>query len=168
MKIMIGSKNPTKVSACKAVFPECEIAGITVASGVSEQPLTDEETRQGAINRAYAVLEEGKADVAVGLEGGIMIIAGSLYLCNWGALITATGELYTASGARIELPKDFMQPLKEGKELGDIMEVYANKENVRSKEGAVGIFTNDLVDRSEMFTHVMKLLRGQMEYQSDN
>lgn len=163
MKILIGSKNPTKIRACKKVFPEHEVEGIAVPSHVSSQPMTDEETRRGAINRALEC-HKSKAHIGVGLEGGVMIVEEKLYLCNWGALITSSGKIFTASGARIELPEEFLQPLKDGEELGDLMEAYAKKADVRSKEGAVGIFTNNHINRSTMFTHVMQLLRGQMEY----
>ena len=164
MKIIIGSKNPTKIKACEAAFPEYEIAGASVASHVAAQPFSDEETREGAINRARGSAELNKDGFGLGLEGGIMFVDDILYLCNWGALVTPGGNVFTASGARIVLPQEFIPELKNGKELGDIMQSFAEKENVRSKEGAVGIFTNELVSRSAMFTHVVKLLRGQWEY----
>lgn len=166
MRIMIGSTNPTKVKACELIFPEHETIGVAVESNVSPQPFSDEETRQGAINRAQRSAKLHSDGFGVGLEGGVMFVSDELYLCNWGALVTPTGEVFTASGARIVLPKEFVVDLKNGEELGDIMANYAKKANVRSKEGAVGIFTNDLIDRSEMFTHVVKLLRGQWEYWS--
>lgn len=164
MKIMIGSTNPTKIKACELIFPKHEIIGVAVASDVSAQPFSDEETRQGAINRAQRSAKLYADGFGVGLEGGVMFVSDELYLCNWGALVTPTGEVFTASGARIVLPKEFVVDLKSGEELGDIMANYAKKANVRSKEGAVGIFTNNLIDRSQMFTHVVKLLRGQWEY----
>jgi non-canonical (house-cleaning) NTP pyrophosphatase len=45
------------------------------------------------------------------------------------------------------------------------MDDFAKKENVRKNEGAVGIFTNGLINRSEMFSHIMNLLVGQYHYQ---
>lgn len=167
MKLIIGSKNPTKIRACKAVFPAYTIEGMKIPSGVSPQPSTDEETRCGAINRAKQALELGDADVGVGLEGGIQILSNQLYLCNWGALATYSGKIFTASGARITLPPEFLQDLEQGKELGEIMEDYTKKEDIRSNEGAIGVFTGERVDRSDMFTHVVQLLRGQWEYWSN-
>ena len=166
MKLRIGSINPTKIRACGSVFPEYTVEGVNVPTGVSPQPKTDEETRQGAVNRAIATLNVPETDIGVGLEGGVLLLNGSLYLTNWGALAVSHDEIYTAAGARIALPHAFLPELKQGKELGDIMEVYAKKENVRSNEGAIGIFTNDQIDRSTMFTHVTQILRGQMEYWS--
>ena len=49
---------------------QLEIQSIPVASGVGAQPLTDVETRQGARNRAQAVLQQNQViDYALGLEG---------------------------------------------------------------------------------------------------
>lgn len=46
MKLAVGSTNPTKIAAVKNVivqhFPEMEIVGIEVASGVAEQPKNEE------------------------------------------------------------------------------------------------------------------------------
>lgn len=162
VNIRIGSKNPTKINAVKEVFPEASIFSKDVPSKVSAQPFSDGETRAGAIHRAEQCAT--KNTIGIGLEGGVMYIEKELYLCNWGALISPEGQVYTASGARILLPKEIDDSLKTGKELGDIMDNYAKRKGVRHKEGAIGIFTNDLVSRSEMFTHVVKLLRGQWEY----
>lgn len=167
MKIIIGSKNPTKVNAVKDIFPEDEIVGLTVDSYVSEQPFSDQETMQGAINRARHCAEKEKSVIGIGLEGGVMYIGDQLYLCNWGALVTPAGDTYTASGARVLLPKEIEIKLTNGVELGIIMDHYAKKSGVSKKEGAIGIFTNDLLSRQEMFAQVVLLLKGQWEYWDD-
>lgn len=51
-----------------------------------------------------------------------------LFLCNWGALIDKDGNEYIAGGVRIPLPNEFLEPLKKGLELGDVMDAYAKKE----------------------------------------
>jgi non-canonical (house-cleaning) NTP pyrophosphatase len=53
-------------------------------------------------------------------------------------------------------------------ELGDVMDAYAKKRNVRHREGAIGIFTNGFIDRKEMFAHIMKLLIGQYQFSKKN
>ncbi len=164
VKIYVGSKNPTKVESVKRIFPEMEIVGIDVESKVAAQPFSDEETLEGAINRARECASQNKADLGIGLEGGVMEIEDDLYLCNWGALVDEKENVYTASGARIMLPEEIKAGLERGKELGELMDVYADKHEVRKNEGAVGIFTNGIIDRAEMFTHVVKLLKGQWEY----
>lgn len=164
MRIIIGSKNPTKIRAVQDVFSAAEITVLDVPSNVSPQPFSDEETRRGAINRATQCARSSLDAIGIGLEGGVMYIDQQLYLCNWGALVTPNEKIYTASGARILLPKDIAIELKMGSELGHLMDDYALKTEVSKKEGAIGIFTNNLITRKEMFKHVVKLLRGQFEY----
>lgn len=164
MKIIIGSKNPTKIKAVQDVFKTAEVISMDVPSHVSLQPFSDEETQTGAINRAIQCAQSTSNAIGIGLEGGVMYIDNQLYLCNWGALVTPSHKILTASGARIVLPEEIVDKLKAGHELGDLMDDYALKKEVSKKEGAIGIFTNNLISRKEMFEHVVMLLRGQWEY----
>jgi inosine/xanthosine triphosphatase len=162
--LKVGTLNEAKLMSVRDVFGEtCEVYGYEVPSGVSAQPLTDEETKQGAINRAIYLIDKESADIALGLEGGVMVINDHYFLCNWGALATNSGHIFVAGGARIPLPDEVATSIKEGMELGDIMDRYASKLNVRKNEGAVGILTNLQVTRSEMFSHINRLLKGQLE-----
>ncbi|MDC3415081.1 DUF84 family protein [Aquibacillus sp. 3ASR75-11] len=163
MKLYVGTKNPVKLAAVEHVFSEHEIISVEVSSKVSSQPFSDKETREGAINRAMECAALSMGGLGIGLEGGVMEIKESLYLCNWGALVDEKDTVYTASGARIPLPDEIWDELKKGIELGDVMEAYAKKKDVRKKEGAIGIFTNEMVTRETMFAHVIKLLKGQYE-----
>ncbi|MCM3125561.1 MULTISPECIES: DUF84 family protein [unclassified Mesobacillus] len=169
MKVAVGSKNPAKINAVKAAFQgtDYEIVSIDAESGVSDQPMSDEETIRGAVNRAIEAAEKGEAGIGIGLEGGVQQTPYGLMLCNWGALAVKGMEPIIAGGARIPLPDEVAQQLLAGSELGPVMDDYAKKQNVRKNEGAIGIFTNGQIDRSEMFTHVMKLLAGQYEYNTD-
>ena len=75
-RIGVGSTNPVKIAAVRTVvtraFPAAEVIGLSVDSGVSEQPWGDEEARLGARNRARAVLAAAGSDLGVGLEGGVL------------------------------------------------------------------------------------------------
>lgn len=164
MQIGVGSLNQTKINAVQAVFNTYKVIANDVASDVPAQPLGDEETRQGAINRARHMSRIMGKGLAIGLEGGVMNVAGNLFLCNWGAMITPKGFIYTAAGARIQLPSSFRESLSAGQELSVLMDAYTDKTDIRSHEGAIGIFTNNQIRRAEMFTHVVTLLKGQMEY----
>lgn len=164
MKIVIGSMNPAKVAAVKAIFLHQKVGAMDVQTDVSKQPFSDKETRAGAINRARHCKELTEGATGIGLEGGVMYIDEDLYLCSWGALVTPKNQVYTASGARILLPTEIAEQLSDGEELGDIIDGYANKINIREHEGAIGILTNDYVSRREMFSHIVKLLKGQLDY----
>ncbi|UFT98142.1 DUF84 family protein [Radiobacillus kanasensis] len=162
-KIFVGSKNPAKLLAVESVFTESTILPLDVPSLVSAQPLSDKETLEGAINRAKACAAKEAGALGIGLEGGVMDFLDKLYICNWGALVDESGELYVAAGARFPLPQEFRQPLQDGKELGDIMDEYVNRKNIRKKEGAVGIFTDGQITRDQMFSHVIQILKGQYQ-----
>ena len=163
----VGTLNPAKIRAVEEALltMDAQIAAVKASSGVSEQPFSDEETIQGAINRANNALAETGADIAIGLEGGVVETKYGMFLCNWGALALPDGKTILAGGARILLPEEIVRPLREGIELGPIMEEYTGQKDVRKSEGAIGIFTNGYVNRSDMFTHITKMLIGQYTQQ---
>lgn len=166
MKVAVGTKNKAKVGAVEAIvkqfFPEATIESIDVPSDVSIQPFSNEETRQGAINRARNTMMKTNADITFGLEGGVDEIEGTMYCCNWGAVNLKDGTVIASSGAQFALPEEIARELRIGKELGPVMDVYTNIENIRHHQGAVGIFTHNLIDRKAMFEHIVKLLVGQV------
>ncbi|WP_144510895.1 DUF84 family protein [Bacillus sp. FJAT-22090] len=167
MKILIGTNNRAKTKAIKAIasiyYPEASFINKEVPSLVSDQPMSNEETRQGAINRAKQLMEQSDGLFGIGLEGGVQEIGGTMYICNWGALATSNGVVFTATGAGIPLPEEIAVQLREGAELGPVMDVYTSKNDIRQEEGAIGVFTNGLITRSTMFEHIMYLLIGQYE-----
>ncbi|CEG28243.1 DUF84 family protein [Bacillus sp. B-jedd] len=171
MKVVIGSKNPAKISAVKDALETeetIEFISLDVPSGVSAQPFSDEEAIAGAINRARAALEEGNGDIGIGLEGGVHATKHGLFLCNWGALVEEGFPPIIAGGARIPLPDEIAGKLLAGRELGPVMDDFTERKNIRKTEGAIGVFTNGKISRAEMFTHVTKLLTGQYEYRKNN
>ncbi len=101
MKVIVGSKNPVKVGAVREAFwqyyPECEVLGVEVDSGIAEQPMSEEETVQGATNRARAALKQG-GDYGVGLEGGVTEIEGVLFECAWCVVVDKKGKVGVGGG----------------------------------------------------------------------
>ncbi|MTH55633.1 DUF84 family protein [Bacillus mangrovi] len=169
MIIAIGTENPAKVQAVKQGFSSIRLITdfkeVSVPSGVSSQPLTDEETMKGAENRAKAARLAAGADIGIGLEGGVMETQAGFFLCNWGALVCADLPPIIAGGARIQLPLEICAELVKGRELSPIMDEYSGSRQTGRSRGAMGIFTNGTVDRTEMFTHVVKLLAGRYHYE---
>lgn len=168
MQVAIGTRNKAKTAAVEQVvnqyFDQVTYQHIDIKSEVSEQPFSSEETRSGAINRARNTSVATNADFSFGLEGGVEEIDGIMYCVNWGAVALKSGKIYTAAGASFMLPEEIAVQLREGKELGPVMDGYTSKENIRHHEGAVGIFTNGLIDRKAMFEHIVTLLVGQVYY----
>ncbi len=79
MKIFIGTKNPEKIEGARKAFEnyftDFEIEGISVSSGVGEEPV-NKEIYEGAKNRVehlrqYAKENGKEADYYLGVESGI-------------------------------------------------------------------------------------------------
>lgn len=167
MIIGIGSKNPTKINAVKEIFgANHEYITMDVSSGVSKQPFSDEETLKGAKTRSIEILSlDKKVDLGIGLEGGVTESEDGLLLTNWGSLSDRKGNTFIAGGARILLPEEVAEGVRKGNELAAVMDEFTSREDIRSKEGAIGVFTSGLVSRRALFVHVVQLLYGQYQFE---
>lgn len=156
MKVAVGSLNPVKVTAVttifKRVWPEAEIVPVSVPTGVSAMPMSDEETRTGARNRAIAAREALAADFGVGLEGGVQQEAFGLVLHGWVVIVAGDGRVGIGGCPRLQLPEHIALRVQNGAELGDVMDDILNDHNIKQKGGAVGALTNNLVVRGEAFS----------------
>ena len=111
MKIVVTSHNPVKIAAVKeaflAQFPSVEqsLTPRAVNSEVSEQPMSDEETRNGARNRVKnARLEHPDADFWVGLEGGLDMFDDQMMAFAWMVISNRDGYLSETRSATLPLP----------------------------------------------------------------
>ena len=158
-KIYLGSTNKAKLTAVGKAIPNYEVIGISVESKVRAQPLDDDETIKGALNRAQQLPKDG---LRIGLEAGVNLHHGVLFMVNWGVLIDDEDNVYYAGGTRIPLTEEIKQNIfEEGKELSTAMEKISSIENIKEKEGAIVYFTNNQIIRSDIFVHIVKLLYGQ-------
>lgn len=164
MKLYVGSINRVKVSAVVEALKDFDVNIIPfeATSEVGAQPIGDEQTLQGAINRAKSLPENG---LRIGLEAGVSLLNNQLYLINYGVLIDENNKIYTAGGTKLPLPDAIKELIfDKGLELADAMKEYYNVEGIKHQNGAVGYFTCDLVKRKEIFIHITKLLYGQYLY----
>lgn len=166
MKVGIGTTNKAKVGAVLSVMTKyfhdiLTFEHISVDSGVSAQPMSTEETRKGSINRSRNALAQTGANLAFGLEGGVTMIDDIMYLCNWGSLALENGKVFTAAGAQIPLPKEIADQILAGRELGPVMDDFIHQLDTRQNSGAIGILTDGMIDRKEMFEHILQQLVGQ-------
>ncbi len=165
-EIAIGSNNPVKIQAVKNALDNDSIQLIpcSALSKVRPQPLSDEETLQGAINRAKDCLEKTKTSVAIGLEAGVIFLQDQVYLCHWGAIVDQNQNTYFTNGPLILLLSEYRKALEEGKNLEDIMHHSTGIESLGTKEGAIGVFTQNCLNREQMLTQIVKVLIGQYRY----
>jgi inosine/xanthosine triphosphatase len=155
MKIAVGSTNPIKVAAVKSIvtqlWPGAEIQSVDVPTGVSEMPMSDEETIIGARNRARAARLAINADLGFGLEGGVHLDPIGLMLQGWVVVTDGNGREGVAGAGRLPLPPLLADRVLAGEELGPIMDSLLGETNVKAKGGAIGALTGGLIPREQAF-----------------
>jgi inosine/xanthosine triphosphatase len=159
MRIAVGSTNKVKIRAVAGVahriWPEAEILGVDVNSGVSDQPHGDEEAIAGAMRRARSALGELDADLAVGLEGGVTETPRGTYTNAWCAIVARDGATSVGGSVALPLPPRVAVRLRQGWELGDAMDELTGMKDTKRKMGAVGILTNGLFDREGAYQQIV-------------
>jgi inosine/xanthosine triphosphatase len=139
--------------AFQKVFPKIRfnIEGVKVNSDVSDQPMTDDKTREGARNRAINAKEyKPNAQYWIGIEGGIHPIEGELSTFGW-VYIIGNGITGKARTPTFFLPERITELVKQGKELGEADDIVFNKKNSKRQNGSAGLLTNDNYTRTDMF-----------------
>ncbi|WP_324663146.1 inosine/xanthosine triphosphatase [Haloarcula sediminis] len=153
MYVAIGSENPVKVTAVERVCAEAETTALGVDSGVPEQPRGRAETVRGATNRAEAALSATDADYGVGIEGGVAErdTPAGLWLIMWAAVTDGTTTHFGA-GPSIRLPDPVAERLRDGEELGPVLDDELGREELGRQEGAIGVYTAGRVSRTDALT----------------
>ena len=159
MKILVGSKNPTKLDAVKESFAvyygdDLKIIGMSVNSDISNQPL-ENETFQGANNRAMALkkidkTQNLKADFFVGVEGGVIKLNNKNFSSNVACIINKENKKGFGVSPIYQLPDSIKNKLAKGIELSVIIDKITNQTKSGYKGGAVDFFSKGKVNRTEM------------------
>lgn len=157
--VIIASENPVKISAVKNAFERFftdgtfRFEGISVPSGVPDQPKGNEETLHGAKNRAEnAKNERTDGDYFVGLEGGIDMTPLGTEAFAWMCVLDSSGNIGLGKTGSFYLPAAVTQLLEEGLELGEADDRVFGRVNSKHSNGSVGILTHDLIDRTAYYT----------------
>lgn len=155
--IAVGSKNPVKIAAAlkafQSMFPDqvFKIIGYDTDSGVSAQPMSDDETLQGAKNRAASALKaDDSAVYGVGMEGGFQELTEGWFDAHWVVILERSGKQGIGQSIRIPIPDSFMPDIHAGKELGQVIDEYFGEVNAKQGKGYVGLVTNNVIDREKM------------------
>jgi len=161
--LVVASKNPVKANATLAgfqrMFPEEEfqLQALSVDSGVGHQPITEAETLEGAENRARAAAELApEADFWIGIEGGIEDLADGMLTYAW-IVVLCEGRTGMGRSGGFLLPEAVARLVRTGKELGDANDIVFGRENSKQQEGAIGLLTGKVMDRTELYEHAMVL-----------
>lgn len=169
--IAVGSKNPVKIKAAQSgtekVFASKYVAtpfGYDVPSGVPEQPIGDDITKEGAINRAKAafaahVAAHGSGPTySIGMEGGVSVSSANEMACFAYMAVYNGSSVGTARTGTFSLParvRDLI--LIDGMELGHADDLVFGTSNSKQKGGSVGQLTHSVIDRTLFYEHALIL-----------
>jgi inosine/xanthosine triphosphatase len=162
MKIAVGTLNKAKNNAVenviKNVWSDAEFISIETNSGISDQPLSDEEAIRGAINRAKQALAKTGSDYGIGMEGTVSTNSHGMFLHGWAAIIDTDDNIGLGQSASVQLPKNIEDRINNGEELGPIMQelMKDDKNLIRHSEGTAGILTKGLYNRVKEFEDAIK------------
>jgi inosine/xanthosine triphosphatase len=155
LTVAVGSLNPVKVNSARRALEQAgfdfTLQGVTVPSGVAEQPIGQAETERGARQRALNARAALEADWGVGMEGGVEFDGtGAAWLSGVVAIATAE-RVSLARGGQLLLPPQVAARLRTGAELGPVMDELLGTSNIKQGLGAIGYLTGGLITREAAF-----------------
>lgn len=159
MKILVGSKNQVKIASVEEAFSkffsDVETECREVDSSVSKQPI-NEEAFHGARNRVMALIklnrDEGcNADYLVGIEGGVIELHQKWFVIGCVCIADKEGKLGFGTSPMFELPESVSSKVRQGIELGLVMDKLTGAENIKQKGGAIGFFTKEVMKRKDLY-----------------
>ncbi len=164
INIVIASTNPVKINASLKGFKKMfkdetfKVEGISMPSGVSEQPLTNNETFQGALNRANQASQRiSTADYYVGIESGVESMDDEMHTFTWVVIKSKSGKIGKARSASLFLPPQVSKLILSGKELGEADDIVFGLANSKQGIGSVGILTKNVSNRELFYVEVVVL-----------
>src|SRR6266404_6087399 len=169
-RIALGSDRAAKIMAVRASIARvaeivsswrnASVVARKVQTDAPAMPLNDWELMSGARQRALAVRDillsqKLGADLYVGLEGGFHSISVDgewhTFLRGW-AFVTDGNRGSFGMSPSIGVPDFIVKDVVGGKrELGIVIDEVAGVRDVRSKQGAWGVLSRDLLTRSMSF-----------------
>ena len=149
-KILLGTTSENKIKIVRDYFNNnFDVIPKGVESGILEQPLSEEMTIKGAINRAKnATAGETDYLFSIGLEGGLTMID-SVYNLVCVVAIFSNNKIYIGISDKIELPQSVSDDIKTGKEFGKVIREY---KSVNKKEPEI---IEELITRKNSFIEAL-------------
>jgi inosine/xanthosine triphosphatase len=167
MIINVGTQNVAKVKAVIEVlkeyemFKDAEIVPMKAESNISEQPLSLDETIQGAINRTKDAFKD--CDYSIGIESGLMKVlqAKSGYLNICACVIFDGKNTHLGLSSGFEYPKIAIERML--KDHSNISAAYKSlgfteHDKIGNTEGAIlGQLTKGRVTRAEYTKQAIRM-----------
>ncbi len=110
--------------------------------------MSDEESIKGAINRAKETLKRNQnAEYGVGIEGGLQQIFNRWFDCGWVAIVDRKERVGIGCSVRLETPPKMMKLIFQGKELGEVDDIFFKIKNSKHQTGHFGLMTKNKLTR---------------------
>lgn len=130
MKIAVGTVSVQKLDYLKEILDEigikAEIVPVDVKSEVSDQPITEDETQKGSLNRASAAFKNTPdADFGIGIEIGYHKNAQDdfeMFCCT--SIVDKSDFTTSCFSSKFFLPNFHQEILKNNKPLGEYVREY--------------------------------------------
>ena len=169
-RIALGSDRAAKIMSVRAAvarvaevdpaWADANVVARKVQTDAPAMPLNDWQLMSGARQRALAVRDvlveqELGADLYIGLEGGFHSIQlegeWHTFLRGW-AFVTDGERGSFGMSPSIAVPDPIVESVVKGKrEVGEVIDEVAGLRDVRSRQGAWGVLSRDLLTRSMSF-----------------
>lgn len=158
MIIAVGSTNPTKIDPVKEIFSRhyknVKIVGVSVDSGVSDQPMNDDDMYQGALTRAKNALKKvNGAKYGVGIEGGIHKYSYGWFERSIVVIVDRKGNIGIGASGGLHLPDAIVDRIHKGKNLEQAVDEIFGTKQVGKGIGMFGVMTKGVVTRTSGVAH---------------
>ncbi len=169
MLIAIASTRGPKVEAAKAFLPKVqqyltqdpsiEYHLYDIDGGIV-MPRTVQQLMTGAYERVVRLqkrLEEERktASYIIGMEGGFHAVEftgrRNVFLQSW-AYVSNGKEGYFGSSGNVLVPEKIAhEVMGRGRDLGEVIDEFTRRTDIRSNQGTWGVLTRDLLARQQSF-----------------
>ncbi len=154
IQIAVASLNPVKIESARRGFEKMfpgaalDVLSLEVPSGVSRQPRGTDEIMQGALNRARnARTAVPEAAYWIGIEGGVEDVGDDMAVFAW-IVVLSDRQCGKGRTGTFFLPEAVAELVRDGMEMGDADDVVFGRTNSKQANGAIGLLTDDVIDRT--------------------
>lgn len=169
MKILVGTTSEQKIEIVKNILKskniDAEIIPVEVNSDIVEQPLDEETTIQGSINRALNAIEQNKEanyDFSIGLEGGLVSINDNFNLVCAVSIINKNRNIFTGISRKIPLPQKVSERVQNGEQFGIVIREFERE--VSGQDNATQDLVKELINRTKSFSEASE--KALMKYEN--
>lgn len=163
MKILIGTTSEQKRKIIENILERSdsvfEIIPCEVDSGIVEQPLDEQTTTQGSINRASNAIELNKNnseyDLSIGLEAGLCIVNNLYHLVCIASIIDRMGSVYTGVSKKNPLPKTVSDRVKSGEQFGEVIREF--EKEIVPQNSNISELISELINRTKGFSEALEI-----------